>query len=332
MTKLVELIDKISTNKVYIQTHNFPDPDAIASAYGLQVLLENRGIASTICYKGDIKRTVASKMAKLLGIDMTEYSDMTDISQDDEIILVDSQKGNPNIVDMEGKEIICIDHHPIYGNENYMFSDIRPQMGACASIIASYYFENNIKIPDKVVTALLYGIKVDTADMKRGVEQLDLDMFYKLYPVADQKILSMLDSSVLNFEDLRAYDKAITSVDIEEDMCFANAGADCKESLIATIADFLMALDGVDFAVVYSIKSEGVKLSIRSNGKYPAGTIANAALKGIGSGGGHENMSGGFIPFKGDKLNIKYDSGEVADEMQKEIKKRFIKEIKKNKK
>ena len=31
-----------------------------------------------------------------------------------------------------------------------------------------------------MATALLYGIKVDTADMKRGVTQLDLDMFYSL--------------------------------------------------------------------------------------------------------------------------------------------------------
>lgn len=329
MTKLQELIKKISTNKVYIQTHNFPDPDAIASAYGLQVLLKHEGIDATICYKGDIKRTVASKMASLLGIEMTEYNGMKDISERDEIILVDSQKGNANIIDMAGNEIICIDHHPIYGNEQYLFSDIRPEMGACASIIASYYYENDIAMPDKVVTALLYGIKVDTADMKRGVKQLDLDMFYKLYPLADQKILSMLDSSVLNFEDLRAYNKAITSVDVESDMCFANAGADCKEALIATIADFLMSLDGIDFVVVYSIKAEGVKLSIRSNGKYPAGAIANAALKGIGSGGGHDNMSGGFIPFKKDVSDRGYDSGEVADEMQQEIKRRFIKEIKK---
>ena len=40
-------------------------------------------------------------------------------------------------------------------------------------------------------------------------------------------------------------------------------------------------------------------------------------------------MSGGFIPFKKDVSDRGYDSGEVADEMQQEIKRRFIKEIKK---
>ncbi len=32
-------------------------------------------------------------------------------------------------------------------------------------------------MPADVATALLYGIKMDTADMRRGVSQLDLDMF-----------------------------------------------------------------------------------------------------------------------------------------------------------
>ena len=39
---------------IYIQTHNFPDPDAIASAFGLQRLLAQHEIPSTLCYDGRI--------------------------------------------------------------------------------------------------------------------------------------------------------------------------------------------------------------------------------------------------------------------------------------
>ena len=58
-----------------------------------------------------------------------------------------------------------------------------------------------------------------------------------------------------------------------------------------------MSLDGIDFAVAYSAKEEGVKLSIRSGGVYDAGRISNRALKDIGNGGGHEHMAGGFISY-----------------------------------
>ena len=40
MNCLEEVIASISTERVFIQTHNFPDPDAIACAYGLSELLK----------------------------------------------------------------------------------------------------------------------------------------------------------------------------------------------------------------------------------------------------------------------------------------------------
>ena len=223
MNCLEEVIASISTERVFIQTHNFPDPDAIACAYGLSELLKAKGIDAEICYKGSIDRTVTAKMVRLLNINVKEYISFEEFNKEDEIILVDAQKGNSNIIDMNGQEIICIDHHPVYEHIDYRFCDIRPDVGACASIIASYYFDNDIDMPADVATALLYGIKMDTADMRRGVSQLDLDMFYKLFMMADRDILTNLDSSVLHFDDIKAYKDALSTIDIREDVCFACA-------------------------------------------------------------------------------------------------------------
>ena len=299
MTILDKIISKVNNNKVYIQTHNFPDPDAIASAYGLSELLRIRGIDAEIYYKGSIDKTVTAKMVRRLGIKVVEYETAKELKNDDEIIIVDAQKGNANIINMNGTEIICIDHHPIYVKDSYQFSDIRPNVGACASIIASYYIENKIEIPKNVATALLYGIKVDTADMKRGVSDLDMDMFYKLHALADNDILYELDSSTMEMSDLKAYNIAISSIDIYNTVCFADAGRNCPDALIANIADFLITLNGIELTVIYSVKEDGIKLSIRSNSSYRAGDITIQALSGIGSGGGHDNMAGGYIGFCG---------------------------------
>ena len=40
MSHVDDLIRLCQGHTVYIQTHNFPDPDAIASAYGLKELLK----------------------------------------------------------------------------------------------------------------------------------------------------------------------------------------------------------------------------------------------------------------------------------------------------
>lgn len=76
MTKLDELVKQINREHVYIQTHNFPDPDAIASAFGLQELLKNRGIHSTICYKGKIDRYSTDKLREILDIKLENLEDL----------------------------------------------------------------------------------------------------------------------------------------------------------------------------------------------------------------------------------------------------------------
>ena len=70
MGKWNELIALCQGRFVYIQTHNFPDPDAIASAYGLQKLLEAHGIGSALCYDGRIDKLSASKMLDTFRIRM----------------------------------------------------------------------------------------------------------------------------------------------------------------------------------------------------------------------------------------------------------------------
>ena len=55
MTKLQELLQVISKKVVFIQTHNYPDQDALATAHGLKVLLEHFGKQAIVCYKGEIE-------------------------------------------------------------------------------------------------------------------------------------------------------------------------------------------------------------------------------------------------------------------------------------
>lgn len=75
-------------------------------------------------------------------IELLNVEDLSTILTDeDEVILVDAQKGNSNIVDITGDEIICIDHHPENEKFPYRFKDIRPEVGACATIVAQYFFE-----------------------------------------------------------------------------------------------------------------------------------------------------------------------------------------------
>lgn len=89
-TALDRLLAVITRPKVYIQTHNYPDQDALASAYGLQELLRYKGIESVICYQGEIDKANTISMTEALGLQLYDVDDLS-IQAEDEIILVGAE-------------------------------------------------------------------------------------------------------------------------------------------------------------------------------------------------------------------------------------------------
>lgn len=302
MNDLKKLIDILTGGRVFIQTHNYPDPDAVASAFGLQKLLEHFGIASSICYDGAAEKHSALVMLSNFSISMTQCRDIPDMTEDDKIVIVDAQRKNSNVTELAGNEVACIDHHPTIVKCDYLYSDVTIT-GACSSIIAGYYFDNGI-IPDKnTASALVYGIKMDTADFTRGVSQLDADMYAKLFSLADNDMLDRMRINTMEFADLKAYGSAIENIRVFDNVGYAFIPFECPDALIAMISDFILALDVIEFSVVYAVRNGGYKFSVRSElAELHAGRIAHAALSGYGSGGGHARMAGGFA--HGDRFSV----------------------------
>ena len=78
---------------IYIQTHNFPDPDAIASVFAFKRLLALRGIPSALCYDGRIDKLSAFKMLEAFQIEMFPYEQLRlKMAEEDYAICVDAQK------------------------------------------------------------------------------------------------------------------------------------------------------------------------------------------------------------------------------------------------
>lgn len=264
MSKLNELIDLCQGHPVYIQTHNFPDPDAIASAYGLQKLLGMYGVESILCYDGRIDKLSASKMLETFNIQMLPYESLvSDMKETDCIICVDTQKHAGNVTDFVGDEIACIDHHPTFVPIEYGYQDIRIT-GACATLIAEYFFLSGKELDTDTATALLYGIKMDTLQFTRGVTELDIAMFGFLFPRCNQEKLTDLERNNMEFADLKAYGAAIESIELYDRAGFSCIPFSCPDALIAILSDFILALIEVEVAVVFSFREDGVKLSVRS--------------------------------------------------------------------
>ena len=289
------LIELLKNQTVFIQTHNFPDPDALASAFGLQKFLKYFGVESTLCYYGRIDKLSTKRMLTTFAIEIFSKDELSDMRDDDYIVNVDSQKHNANVMDFIGREVACIDHHPTFIEASYLYKDVRI-VGACASLIAEYYYKYDVPIDPNTAAALCYGIKMDTADFTRGVTDLDVSMFAYLYKQADKDKFSSMFSNTMELNDLKAYGAAIESIQIFNHIGFSYIPFECPDALVAMISDFILSLNVVDVSVVYAIRDNGLKFSVRSEVKeINAGKITFEALKDIGSGGGHHEMAGGSI-------------------------------------
>ncbi len=323
MNKLNDLLHALKGHKIYIQTHNCPDPDAIASAFGLQYLLKQNGVQSDIFYGGEINGVSTQNLLNLLPINILNSNDIS-FSQDDYIILIDAQKYNKNTTDFESIEIACIDHHPTFVECQYEYADIRI-CGSCSSIITSYFLDTGIEIPQDVATALLFGLSVDTDNLSRGVTNLDVDAFYCLYNLVNKEILVSLTTNTLTIGNLKAYGAAIKNIKLHKFMGSSFVPFDCNDSLVAMISDFMLSVQEISVSFVFSFRENGYKFSVRSElENVHAGVLIQNVMKDIGFGGGHKSMAGGFIP----KQNFN-KLGFCFCQRKNRLIKMFIKEIKK---
>jgi nanoRNase/pAp phosphatase (c-di-AMP/oligoRNAs hydrolase) len=260
-------------------------------------LLSQRGIQKlAIVYDQEIEKANSLKMLELFNVPIIRASEASTLGSEDWAVLVDAQKGNANITDLPTEEVAAIDHHEYKGNMGYRFEDIRPEVGSCSAIISEWFFENNIEPPRIIATALLYGILMDTDNLTRGASDFDIEMFYKLYKLADIEMIVDLKGNEISVKDLELYAEAFKTVEIYDELAFLRL-MNVNDSLLGAAGDVVVSVAGVRIVVAYALLNNGIKLSVRSiNNKAKANDLVRFLVEGCGVGGGHDNMAGGFIP------------------------------------
>jgi len=297
--KLISVIDK--NRKLYIQMHRPPDPDCLACATVLKDMLENSGYESSIVYTGAISKPETVELINNLGIKLIRLDSDNNknlIQDNDQIIVVDCQKENSNVAPLTAEYIACIDHHPELSENVYPYSDIRPEFGACSSIIAEYAKDAGYELTPVQAALLIYGIRIDTDDLSRRKYLNDVDIFAGLYKTANLEILSNIGRNSIRPEDISTTIVAYENLTIKGNIAYSFAGDDKPKESLAELADKLISLADISFVVVYSKCFNGYNFSIRSQTfTLNAGKIAKTAFAKVnGDGGGHKYMAGGLIP------------------------------------
>ncbi len=296
MNRLRELLGVIGTRRpVFVQTHDFPDHDAIASAFGMQGVLARSGVPSRIVYHGDLQRDSLRRMIRDLGIEALPAASV-EMGAADPVLIVDGCKGSKNVTDLPGDEIAVIDHHQVKSPDNVAFVDIRPELGACATLIHGYWGEAGEEIPAPVATALMIGINTDTALLTRQVSHGDIEAYADLYLRADIRLENSILRNSIQTKDLAFYRHALENVEIADRVAFCWFPAGCNQNLLGILGDFFISLEEAEFVVLCARNADVINVSVRNEREgWNASQIVQSALAGIGFGGGHADMAGGII-------------------------------------
>lgn len=285
-----------------IITHKNPDPDAISSAMALAAIARNANPGKLTCrifYEGIIGHQENRTMVNLLDIKM-EKLDPQLIQDCTYLALVDSPgPGMNNSLSPRTRVHIVIDHHQDgHGLEGASFVDVRPGLGATASILSQYLQEMDIPVDKNVATGLLYGIRSDTRDFRRNVTPQDLSNAAFLLPLTDSDLLDQIMSPSLSQETLDVLGNAIRNRRTQSGYLFANVGFVRNRDSLPQAADLLISLEGVNTALVYGISDDAIIISSRNRDiRLHIGNVLQEAFGDIGDAGGHPNMAAATIPL-----------------------------------
>ncbi len=291
-----------------IIAHNNPDPDAISSALALSSIAHEANPEKLKCrlfYSGNIGHQENRTLVNLLEVKLEKLTP-ENIHECDYIALVDSPApGLNNPLSPNTHVHIIIDHHenPTGTEFRAEFTDIRPGLGATASIFTQYMKELDISVEKKVATGLLYGIRSDTKDFKRNVTPDDLYNAAFLLPLTDLELLDEIMSPSVSQETLDVLGEAIRQKKIRSGYLFSNVGYIRDRDSLPQAADILINLEGVNTAIVYGITDQSIIMSVRNRDvRLHIGNVFQEAFGDIGDAGGHPNMAAATIPLSYFKL------------------------------
>ncbi len=278
-----------------IQAHDFPDHDAVASAWALANLLRRKGFAVSVTAAGSIGGISLAAMMDRLSIVLEPFS----VDGRRQAITVDGSPSNGTVKKTAGELVGVIDHHPSSRMPDCPFRDIRTDRGSCSSIVWSYWNEAGEE-PDPVsATALLAGIQLDTDFLSRRVSPGDLEAHCALFFLGDRDLAREVVRTTLTVSQLPHIAKALANCRVRGDIMACEVGKDCASELLSVLADFLLRLREIAFVVVVEAKGPEFRLSARSRDpRVDAGVALRKALSPMGEGGGHRHMAGGIIDPK----------------------------------
>ena len=276
------------------------DPDAMASAAAVKRMLWRRAAQVTVASLNQVKRPDNLQLLDILKFKMEPFKSLNpaDYSR---LVMVDSQPNHSPLTENLPFDAV-IDHHPSTPpapQTNPAYVDIRPDIGATATMMVSYLKADKIKPNQKLATALFYAIKTDTNNFVRQGQLEDMIAFRWLYPFIQPQLLSEIERAPIARSSYKKIVAGLSGAVFYKSTVHSFMGKADHADTLVIVADFLMQIKGISRATVSGISGDKLVVIFRGAGpRQDMGKLAKEAFGNIGSAGGHKSMARAEVPLE----------------------------------
>lgn len=313
-----------AAERVVFVSHVQPDPDSLGSMLGLAHLVEHKlGTPTLLTRDGLISRAENRAMVEVLRLTPTPIEDV-EWAAGDAVVMVDSQPNTGRHTFPDSVPLYAvIDHHDTPGDlEDVPFADIRPALGATCTLVTKYLAEQDVPIPEKVATALLYGIETELTGFPREAGPADDAALLQLYPLADKDLLAKIRNARLPHSHFECLLQALQSSFIYDRLIVSWVDDLPQPEQAAEVVDFMIRFEEVDWAVCGGVFGDQLILSVRAaRADAKAGEVLRQVVGKLGRAGGHDRRAGGCILLPS-------TAPSAIEEIQGELRRRFLKVLK----
>jgi nanoRNase/pAp phosphatase (c-di-AMP/oligoRNAs hydrolase) len=284
-----------SLSPLLILTHDYPDPDALAAAFGLHYLArEGFGVQSRIAYRGALGREENRTMVRLLDIPARKLR-TDDLKQHRRVALVDTQPAfENNPFPARRRPTLVLDQHASQTNPSAELALIDPTCGATCVMVAQALLQSGLRIPRKLATALVYGVLSDTLDLYRARRPDIIETYLLLLSRCDVRRLTRIQNPVRSRRFFASVARGVRDAAARGPLIVSHLGPVDSPDLVSQIAEFLLAYEKARWVLCTGRYADMLHMSLRTSGtRTSAGTVLRDVSPDPGLAGGHGAIAGG---------------------------------------
>ena len=268
VASLRQTLERHRSERQLVLLQDFPDPDALSSAWAYQLIVKQYNIECDLVYAGTLSHQENIALVKLTGLPAKRWSVQTlkekDLSIYGGCVLIDNQGTTSQLMPIVQQAQIpitaIIDHHSTQGNLPCEFTDLRASTRATATILTQYLQSGLLKLdnnnPDhvKCATALMHGLRSDTNRLMQAQEEDFLAAAY-LSRFYDAQLLNAILQTARSKRVMDVIERSLKNRLVQNNFSIAGVGYLRYEDrdAIPQAADFLVTEENVHTAVVYGI-------------------------------------------------------------------------------